>query len=80
MPRRKKERGRPMTRKYPPRAEASAEEIAQAFFAMPADHKWQYKDNEPEYRCPDCQREVGYPDTLYSDGRCEECHKAVAAA
>ena len=34
---RKKERGRPMENLYPPRIDATAEEIAQAMLAMPAD-------------------------------------------
>ena len=68
-----------MTRKYPTRMDATVEEIAQVFFAMPVNHKWEYEESAPEYRCSDCQREVGYPDTLHSDGRCEECHEAVAA-
>ena len=75
MPKRqKKERGRPMKRKYPPRIDATPEEMAQAMFGLPADHKWEYKESEPEYRCVDCKQAVHYPDTLYSDGRCENCH------
>ena len=77
MPRRKKERGRPLERKYPPRVDATAEDMAQAMFAVPADHEWAYLKSEPEYRCADCGREVRYPDTLYRDGRCADCHTAV---
>ena len=77
MSKRKKERGRPMEKLYPPRTDLTAEEIAQAMFAMPAGHKWEYTDSEPEYRCVDCQQIVNYPDTLYQDGRCETCHTAV---
>ena len=76
--RKKKERGRPMERKPPPRIDATAEEIAQAMFAMPADHQWEYLESEPEYRCVDCGETVNYPDTLYKDGRCETCHAAVS--
>ena len=79
MPRRKKERGRPLERKYPPRVDATAEEMAQAMFSLPADHEWAYPESEPEYRCADCGREVHYPDTLYRDGRCADCHAAVTA-
>ena len=32
MPRKKKERGRPVEKGYPPRIDATPEEIAQAFF------------------------------------------------
>ena len=68
------ERGRP-GRKYPPRIDATPEEMAQAMFALPAGHEWQYeKDGGKVYRCVDCKREVWYPETLYRDGRCGECY------
>lgn len=71
-------RGRP-GRKYPPRIDATAEEIGQAMFALPADHQWEYEKGEGKvYRCVDCKREVWYPETLYRDGRCEKCKKAAA--
>ena len=79
MPKRKrKERGRP-GRKYPPRVDATAEELAQAIFRMPVDHEWEYEKPKvgPIYRCVDCGEKVYYPDTLYRDGRCEACHVAV---
>ena len=79
MPRRKKERGRPLKNLYPPRIDATAEEIAQAMFAMPQDHKWKYQEIEPEYRCVDCKKAVHYPATLYRDGRCGPCHASVSA-
>ena len=65
--RKKKEQGRP-GRNLPPRVDATAEEIAQAMFALPANHKWKYLESKPEYRCTDCNREVSYPETLYRDG------------
>ena len=74
---RKKERGRPLKKLYPPRVDATAEEIAQAMFATRADHDWEYLKSEPEYRCVDCGREIHYPDTLYRDGHCEACQAAV---
>ena len=75
MPKReKKERGRPLKKRYPPRVDATPEDMAQAMFSLPADHKWEYQENEPEYRCVDCKQAVHYPDTLYQDGRCESCH------
>ena len=73
MPKRKKERGRPLERKYPPRIDATAEEIAQAMFNTPPSTELEVR----EYRCADCARVVNYPDTLYQDGRCETCHAAV---
>ena len=78
MPRKKKERGRPMKQGYPPRIDATAEEIAQAMFSVPADRDWDYQKSGPEYRCVDCKQTVNYPDTLYRDGRCETCHAAVS--
>lgn len=82
MPRRKKDKGRPMRTGYPPRMDATAEEIAQAMFSLPANHEWEYqKGSNPSrmvYRCVDCDREVYYPGTLYRDGRCEGCHEAAS--
>ena len=73
MPRHKKERGRPLERKYPPRIDATPEQIAQAFFAASPDAVI----TEREYRCRDCGRAVNYPETLYDDNRCSECHAAA---
>jgi len=71
----KAERGRPMKRGYAPRIDATPEEMAKAMFALPADHQWEYeKDPGKVYTCADCGREVAYPETLYRDGRCENCH------
>ena len=74
MAKKKKERGRPMKRKYPPRVDATPEEMARAMFALPAGHKWEYEESAPVYRCADCAEAVYYPNTLYRDGRCEACH------
>ena len=75
--RRKKERGRPMKRLYAPRVDATPEEMAKAMFSMPPDHKWKYEEGDGKvYLCTNCEREVAYPETLYRDGRCEECHNA----
>lgn len=75
MSRRKKERGRPVTHRLPPRIDATPEQLAQAMFSLPANHHLQFEqDGEAEYRCATCNREVYYPETLYNDGRCEECH------
>ena len=66
-----------MKKCYPPRVDATPEEMAQAMFSLPAGRKWEYLEAGPEgpvYRCADCEREVNYPDTLYQDGRCESCH------
>ena len=78
MVRRKKERGRP-ARPLPPRVDATAEEMARAMFALSPDHEWGYeKEDGKTYRCKDCEREVSYPDTLYRDGRCEDCRNTPA--
>ena len=75
MDRQKKTRGRPLTRLLPPRIDATPEEMAKALFALPADHQWRYEQNGDRiYRCLNCEREISYPDTLYRDGRCEDCH------
>ena len=60
MPKVKKVRGRP-ARKYPPRVDATPEEMAQAMLGTPPDHKWQYMELPPAYRCGNCEREVVLP-------------------
>ena len=74
MPRRKKERGRPMERKYPPRIDATPEQLVQVMFNTPPDAVLKERK---EYRCSGCDREVYYPETLYAGDRCSECHAAV---
>ena len=73
----KHERGRP-ARPLPPRIDATPESMAQAMFQLPADYEWQYaKDGDEVYRCVECGREAAYPETLYNDDRCDECHAAA---
>ncbi len=69
MPRDKKERGRPMERRYPPRIDATPDEIARVMFSgtFPGSGK------PKTYECAHCGREVSYPEVLYDDGRCKEC-------
>ena len=76
MPRRKKERGRPMRRKYPPRIDAAPEVIAKAVLTAKSPARFGAEPKRTEYRCADCDRQVAYPETLYEDGRCEQCHAA----
>lgn len=64
-----------MERSYPPRIDATPEEIARALLSGPADEG----DKEEDYRCVECERVVSYPEVLYRDGRCEGCHKAPVA-
>ena len=63
MPKReKKERGRPLKKLYPPRVDATPEDMAQAMFSLPAGRKWEYVEAGPKgtvYRCADC--EAGSP-------------------
>ncbi len=71
----KKERGRPIGKGYPPRIDATPEEIARVVL----------NGGRPKgsvkvlvYRCAGCGRTVNYPETLYRDGRCEGCTETVA--
>ena len=75
MPRRKKERGRP-SKPYPPRIDATPEEALRAMFNTTPSST---KDEGRESRCSDCGREVYYPEILYRDERCSECHAAIPA-
>ena len=73
MPRKKKERGRPV-RGYPPRIDATPDQLAEVLLRVRRPTK--PIDDSKVYRCVVCKRDVYYPDTLYSDGRCRECHAA----
>ena len=76
MPRKKKERGRPMKRRYPPRIDATPERIANVVLNAKRPPRFGDAPKRTEYRCVDCGRTVAYPETLFCDGRCEECHAA----
>ena len=69
----KKPMGRP-GRKYPPRIDATPEEIARTVLNA-GRPKARVKNRT--YRCGACGREVQYPESLYRDGRCPECHGAA---
>ena len=72
--RKKKERGRPMTMHYPPRIDATPEELARILLsAGPMTGKVSGRD----YYCQDCKRLVAYPEVLYRDDRCEGCHRVA---
>ena len=75
MPKRKKERGRP-GRPLPPKIDASPEKIARVVLNA-GRPKGPFK--ETNYRCAICEREVYYPETLYTDKLCLECHTTVLA-
>ncbi|MCY3693317.1 MAG: hypothetical protein OXH30_15140 [Chloroflexi bacterium] len=73
MPRKRKERGRPMERTYPPRIDVAPEAMAKMLFsAGPVTGPVSGRD----YHCADCGEKVIYPAILYSDNRCEACHQA----
>ena len=76
IPRKKKERGRPMKRTYPPRIDASPERIANVVLNAKRPARFGLEPTRTEYRCQDCDRQVNYPETLHEDGRCEQCHSA----
>ena len=69
---RPKELGRP-SKPYPPRIDATPEEALRAMFSMPPSTAKGHRES----RCSDCEREVYYPDMLYRDNRCSECHAAA---
>lgn len=71
----KKARGRPLTKGYPPRIDATPEELAQAMFRVSPGLA---VDSEKIYRCVECGREVNYPETLFRDERCEGCTETLA--
>ncbi len=73
MARGRKPMGRP-ARLLPPLIDATPEELAHAVLNAG-------RPKGPvvarDYFCVDCARQVAYPETLYNDGRCEECHAAA---
>ena len=71
----KRKRGRP-ARTLPPRIDATPEELAERFMQMkPPGPK---VDFSKVFRCAECKRKVEWPETLYNDGKCEECHQSPA--
>lgn len=71
MPRQKKVRGRP-AKPLPPRVDASAEELAERFFRTQSPGP--AVDFNKTYQCGACERVVTFPEVLYRDGKCEQCH------
>ena len=70
----KNPRGRPVEKRYPPRIDATPEEIARTVLNA---GRPKARVKSRTYRCEVCGREVQYPETLYRDGRCPECHGAA---
>ena len=67
----KKPRGRPVEKGNPPRIDATPEEIARTVLNG---GRPKARVKSRTYRCGACGRTVQYPETLYRDGRCSECH------
>ena len=69
MPRKKKERGRPLKRSYPPRIDATPERIANVVLNARRPARFGSEPKRTEYRCAECDRAVAYPEMLFCDGR-----------
>ncbi len=67
-------KGRP-ARKYPPRVDATPEELARVVLNG---GRPRGSIKGQAYRCAACGREVNYPETLYRDARCEGCTEMLA--
>ena len=67
----KKPRGRPVEKRYPPRIDATPEEIARTVLNG---GRPKARVKSRDYRCGACGRAIYYPETLHNDGRCPECH------
>ena len=63
-----------MTAKYPPRIDATPEELVRVLLNS-GPPKGSVKGLD--YPCVKCGREVAYPETLYNYGRCEGCQEAA---
>lgn len=72
----KRERGHPVDKPYPPRIDATADELVQTVLKGKPPKSWKYMQKGGDiYHCGTCQREVSYPEILYRDGNCEACHE-----
>ena len=66
-------RGRPAKRVLPPRINVTAERLAQSVLRVkPPVRQTMYP--EKALQCAQCERDVAYPEILYDDGRCADCH------
>ena len=76
--RKKRQMGRP-GRLYPPRVDATADELVGAMFRLTPEQSEAIRKTPQgrEYRCVDCNRLVGYPEIFYADNRCESCHRTA---
>ena len=75
MGRARKAKGRPRERLYPPRIDATPEQVAHVVLNA-GRPKGRLKPRD--YYCGGCNRQVSYPEILHDDGRCEVCHEAAA--
>ena len=67
--------GRPRKHLLPPRIDATPEEVAHVVLNA-GRPKGPFKPKD--YFCEACKRQVAFPETLYNDGLCEQCHTAAA--
>ena len=72
MPRKKKPMGRPPTKTLPPRIDAASPEHLAHRVLNAGRPKGPVSSKL--FFCADCKRQVAFPETLYDDGLCEECH------
>ena len=50
--------------------------MAERFFRTPSPGP--AVDFKKIYKCGECERVVAFPEVLYKDGKCEQCHTAPA--
>lgn len=62
--------GRPPTRPLAPKADATAKELARAFFKGKPGDELEFPTT---YHCAGCKRVVAFPEVLHRDRRCEDC-------
>lgn len=67
----RKPKSRGPKNRYPPRIDATPEDLATLIFQGPMERG----KTQDVYTCGNCGRGVFYPEVLYDDGLCEQCHK-----
>ena len=63
-------------RGYPPRIDATMEQIADVMLTTAPPSATVTQD----YRCAECERIVAWPEVLFADHLCEDCHDRPAAS
>ena len=59
-----------------PRIDATMEQITDVMLTTPPP----LAQTEKSYQCVECEREVTWPDTLFEDQRCEQCHDLLGSS